>query len=71
MVFGQDVTRVTPCCRMPFYYELKILFVLWMLSPMTRGSSFMFKKFVHPQLARREKVRTPRECCCSRHTSNS
>lgn len=40
---------------MPFYYELKIIFVLWMLSPMTQGSSFLFKKFVHPQLARREK----------------
>ncbi|XP_025094131.1 receptor expression-enhancing protein 4-like isoform X2 [Pomacea canaliculata] len=40
---------------MPFYYEVKILFVLWMLSPMTNGSSFLFKKFVHPHLARREK----------------
>ncbi|XP_035828932.1 receptor expression-enhancing protein 1 [Aplysia californica] len=40
---------------LPFYYELKIIFVLWMLSPMTKGSSFLFKKFVHPQLARREK----------------
>ncbi|XP_076460861.1 receptor expression-enhancing protein 1-like isoform X2 [Babylonia areolata] len=40
---------------MPFYYEVKIVFVLWMLSPMTKGSSFLFKKFVHPQLARREK----------------
>ncbi|CAG5120517.1 unnamed protein product [Candidula unifasciata] len=39
----------------PFYYEFKIIFVLWMLSPMTQGSSFLFKKFVHPQLARREK----------------
>lgn len=42
--------------RFPFYYEFKIVFVLWMLSPMTQGSSFLFKKFVHPQLARREKV---------------
>ncbi|KAK7011229.1 IgA FC receptor-like isoform X6 [Biomphalaria glabrata] len=40
---------------LPFYYELKIVFVLWMLSPMTQGSSFLFKKFVHPHLARREK----------------
>lgn len=40
---------------LPFYYEVKIVFVLWMLSPMTKGSSFLFKKFVHPQLARREK----------------
>lgn len=40
---------------LPFYYELKIVFVLWMLSPMTQGSSFLFKKFVHPHLAKREK----------------
>ncbi|XP_071091020.1 receptor expression-enhancing protein 2-like isoform X2 [Haliotis cracherodii] len=40
---------------LPFYYEVKIVFVLWMLSPMTKGSSFLFKKFVHPQLAKREK----------------
>ncbi|XP_076470542.1 receptor expression-enhancing protein 1-like isoform X2 [Babylonia areolata] len=40
---------------MPFYYEVKIVFVVWLLSPMTKGSSFLFKKFVHPHLARREK----------------
>lgn len=40
---------------MPFYYEIKIIFVIWMLSPMTKGSSFLFKKFVHPQLKKREK----------------
>ncbi|BFY97636.1 hypothetical protein BsWGS_00676 [Bradybaena similaris] len=39
----------------PFYYEFKIVFVLWLLSPITQGSSFLFRKFVHPQLARREK----------------
>ncbi|XP_050397601.1 receptor expression-enhancing protein 1 isoform X1 [Patella vulgata] len=40
---------------LPFYYEVKIVFVLWLLSPITKGSSFLFKKFVHPQLAKREK----------------
>lgn len=40
---------------MPFYYEIKIIFVIWLLSPMTKGSSFLFKKFVHPQLKKREK----------------
>lgn len=44
------------CYRMPFYYEIKIIFVIWLLSPMTKGSSFLFKKFVHPQLKKREKV---------------
>ncbi|XP_045136899.1 uncharacterized protein LOC123519545 isoform X2 [Portunus trituberculatus] len=38
----------------PFYYELKILVVLWLLSPATRGSSFLYRKFVHPWLTQRE-----------------
>jgi len=39
---------------LPFYYELKIVFVLWLLSPTTKGSSIMYRKLIHPQLARRE-----------------
>ncbi|KAH6947687.1 hypothetical protein HPB50_020728 [Hyalomma asiaticum] len=39
---------------MPFYYEIKILFVLWLLSPVTKGSSLLYRRFVHPQLAQRE-----------------
>ena len=42
--------------RIPFYYELKIIFVLWLLSPATKGSSILYRKFVHPQLTKREKV---------------
>lgn len=42
--------------RMPFYYELKILFVLWLLSPATKGSSLLYRRFVHPQLVQREQV---------------
>jgi len=38
----------------PFYYEGKILIVIWLLSPMTRGSSFLYRKFVHPMLSTRE-----------------
>lgn len=40
---------------MPFYYEIKMVFVFWLLSPVTQGSSFLYKKFVHPQLLKREK----------------
>ena len=39
----------------PFYYEIKILFILWVLSPATRGSSLLYKKLVHPMLQSREK----------------
>lgn len=39
----------------PFYYEIKILFILWVLSPATRGSSLLYKNVVHPMLISREK----------------
>jgi receptor expression-enhancing protein 1/2/3/4 len=39
----------------PFYYEIKIVFILWVLSPATRGSSLLYKKVVHPMLTSREK----------------
>ncbi|XP_021363992.1 receptor expression-enhancing protein 1-like isoform X2 [Mizuhopecten yessoensis] len=40
---------------LPFYYEIKMIFVIWMLSPITKGSSYLYKKFVHPHLVKREK----------------
>ncbi|XP_041124628.1 receptor expression-enhancing protein 1-like isoform X2 [Polyodon spathula] len=39
----------------PFYYELKIAFVVWLLSPYTKGSSVLYRKFVHPTLTSKEK----------------
>ncbi|KAM7028662.1 receptor expression-enhancing protein 4 [Acridotheres tristis] len=39
----------------PFYYEVKMAFVIWLLSPYTRGASLLYRRFVHPTLARREK----------------
>jgi len=39
----------------PFYYEIKIILVIWLLSPATKGSSILYRKFVHPQLTKREK----------------
>ncbi|XP_071435335.1 receptor expression-enhancing protein 4 [Pithys albifrons albifrons] len=39
----------------PFYYEVKMAFVLWLLSPYTRGASLLYRRFVHPTLARKEK----------------
>ncbi|KAI4589450.1 hypothetical protein MJG53_020474, partial [Ovis ammon polii x Ovis aries] len=46
-----------PLCspRFPFYYEIKMAFVLWLLSPYTRGASMLYRKFVHPSLSRHEK----------------
>ncbi len=42
--------------RFPFYFELKIAFVIWLLSPYTKGSSVLYRKFVHPTLSKKEKV---------------
>lgn len=44
--------------RLPFYYELKIAFVVWLLSPYTKGSSVLYRKFVHPTLSSKEKVKS-------------
>ncbi|XP_057662012.1 receptor expression-enhancing protein 4 isoform X2 [Diorhabda carinulata] len=38
----------------PFYYEIKIILVIWLLSPATKGSSILYRKFVHPTLSSRE-----------------
>lgn len=38
----------------PFYYEAKILFVLWLLSPWTKGASILYRKWIHPTLAKHE-----------------
>ncbi|XP_025837457.1 receptor expression-enhancing protein 4 isoform X2 [Agrilus planipennis] len=38
----------------PFYYEIKIIIVIWLLSPATKGSSILYRKFVHPTLVSKE-----------------
>ncbi|OAD53597.1 Receptor expression-enhancing protein 1 [Eufriesea mexicana] len=38
----------------PFYYEMKAILVIWLLSPTTKGSSILYRRFVHPALIRRE-----------------
>lgn len=39
----------------PFYFELKIALVIWLLSPYTKGSSVLYRKFIHPTLSSKEK----------------
>lgn len=38
----------------PFYYEVKLSFVFWLLSPWTKGSSILYKTFIHPKLSQHE-----------------
>lgn len=58
IVFEQQkmVTILSPSFspRFPFYYEIKTILVVWLLSPATKGSSILYRRFVHPALIRRE-----------------
>ncbi|MBN3281863.1 REEP3 protein, partial [Polyodon spathula] len=48
-------TTGVAAARFPLYYELKIAFVIWLLSPYTRGASLLYRKFLHPLLSSRER----------------
>ncbi|KAG0227456.1 hypothetical protein BGW41_003815 [Actinomortierella wolfii] len=39
---------------LPFYYDIKILFILWMMLPQTQGSLYIYQVFVEPYLASHE-----------------
>ncbi|KPP76820.1 receptor expression-enhancing protein 3-like [Scleropages formosus] len=39
----------------PLYYEIKIAFVIWLLSPYTRGASLIYRKCLHPLLSSKER----------------
>lgn len=41
---------------LPLYYEIKVIFIIWLLSPATKGSSILYRKFVHPRLVKHEKA---------------
>jgi len=38
----------------PFYYWLKIGVLVWLLAPASNGASLLYKKFIHPNLVKRE-----------------
>ncbi|KAF9574697.1 hypothetical protein EC968_005701 [Mortierella alpina] len=40
---------------LPFYYEIKMLFVLWMILPQTQGSIYLYQTFVDPYLSQHER----------------
>lgn len=52
--FGETLADILISFWFPFYYELKILFVLWLLSPWTKGASILYRKWVHPMLLKHE-----------------
>jgi len=38
----------------PFYYTVKVLFVMWLSLPYFKGSTLLYRKLIHPNLSRRE-----------------
>ena len=50
----EEVSDILVSFWLPFYYELKILFLFWLLSPLTRGSTLLYRQLVHPALLTRE-----------------
>ena len=40
--------------RLPFYAEAKIIFLLYLVSSSTRGSSVIYKGWIHPVLSSNE-----------------
>lgn len=41
----------------PFYYEIKVIYLIWILGPSSRGSMKVYKNIIHPILMSREQVR--------------
>lgn len=39
--------------RIPVWYELKLLFMAWLVLPTFRGAAFIYDKFVREQVKRR------------------
>jgi len=54
MTVAEQITDIFLSFWFPFYYELKILLLVWLLSPSTRGSTFLYRQVIHPTLTKRE-----------------
>ena len=54
MTLAEQVTDIFLSFWFPFYYALKILLLAWLLSPSTKGSTFLYRQVIHPALTKRE-----------------
>ena len=50
----EELTDLLLSFWFPLYYEGKILLLVWLLSPVTRGSTLLYRQLIHPMLVRRE-----------------
>lgn len=41
---SETVADILVAFWFPFYYEIKIIFVLWLISPWTKGASILYRK---------------------------
>lgn len=41
-------------CRIPLYYEAKVLFIIYLWHPKTKGAQFLYSAYVQPFLAGHE-----------------
>jgi len=39
---------------LPFYYEIKVIMVIWLMSSYTKGASIIYRKVLHPMLSKKE-----------------
>uniref|UniRef100_A0AC35TJA0 PID domain-containing protein n=1 Tax=Rhabditophanes sp. KR3021 TaxID=114890 RepID=A0AC35TJA0_9BILA len=53
-MFFEAIADIFVSFWFPFYYEAKIIFVIWLLSPWTKGASLLYRKWIHPLLSKHE-----------------
>jgi len=55
-VFSSIETLIDPLLLFwfPFYSEIKIILLLYLVSPVTKGSGIVYRRFLHPVLCNRE-----------------
>ncbi|XP_076064793.1 uncharacterized protein LOC143038922 [Oratosquilla oratoria] len=51
---SETVTDLLFGSWVPFYFEFKMVVVLWLLSPATKGASILYRQLIHPWLSRQE-----------------
>ena len=51
----EEVTDLVLGPWLPLYYVMKTSFLVWLVSPTTKGSIIIYTKIVHPLLVRKEK----------------
>lgn len=42
--------------RFPFYFESKIIFLFWLISPYGNGAKILYENFVHKKIEQNEEV---------------